>query len=154
MDVKSVQRPPFKVVGLKYHGKPGPDDIPRLWDKFGPRMGEIRHVVNPKVAYGVMDNFDMASGEFDYVAAYEVDEIADMPSGMVSMEVPAQTYAIFTCTLPTIHATYEKINNTWLVESGYERAAGPEFELYDENFDPHDPDSEMSLCIPVVKSRA
>ena len=61
-------------------------------------------------------------------------------------------YAVFTCTLPTIGATYEHIYGTWLPASGYRHADGPEFELYrDEEFDPEDPDSVMHIYIPIEK---
>ena len=41
------------------------------------------------------------------------------------------------------------IYETWLMQSDYQRAPGPEFELYDENFDPEDPSSEMYFYVPV-----
>jgi AraC family transcriptional regulator len=149
MEPKIINRPAFTVVGAKYHGKNENDEIPQMWGEFGPRMGEIKHVVDPHVAYGVMDNYDEESGTFDYLAGLEVESAVDLPEGMVGWEVPEQTYAVFTSTLPTLHETFQHIYETWLPQSGHQRAGGPEFELYDENFDPQDESSEMYIYIPV-----
>jgi AraC family transcriptional regulator len=99
-----------------------------------------------------MYDYDESSGEFDYLAAMEVESVATIPEGMMSLEVPEQTYAILTCTLPTIRQAFDHIYHTWLPQSGYQRAPGPEFEYYDERFDIRNPDSEMDLYIPVQPS--
>lgn len=151
MEPKIVSRPAFTVVGMKYHGKPEQNEISNLWSGFGPREGEIKHKADPHVCCGVMGNYDETSGEFDYVAGFEVESILDIPDGMVSWDVPEQTYAVFTCTLPTIGKAYDYVHNKWLPGSGYRHAAGPEFELYDEEFDPEDPKSEMYIYIPIDK---
>lgn len=147
MEPKIISKPAFTVVGVKYHGKNEKDEIPQMWQAFGPRVCEIKHVAAPHVAYGVCDSPD-ESGKFNYVAGFEVSSTADIPQGMVSWEVPENTYAVFTCTLPTLHETFQHIE-TWLPQSDYQRAPGPEFELYDENFDPEDPSSEMYIYVPV-----
>lgn len=149
MEPKIVTRPGFTVVGMLYHGKNEKGEIPQMWGQFIPRVDEIKHKVNPHVAYGVIGNFDESSGEFDYVAGLEVESIAGIPEGMVSWEVPEQTYAVFTCTLPTLMEAFQHAYKTWLPQSGYSRAGGPEFELYDENFDPEDESSEMYIYIPI-----
>jgi AraC family transcriptional regulator len=149
MEPKIVSRPAFTVIGMKYRGKNENKEIPQMWDRFIPRTGEIKHKVNPHVAYGVMGNYDESSGEFDYVAGFEVESSADIPEGMVSWQVPAQTYAVFTCTLPTLIEAFQRVYQTWLPQSGYRRADGPEFELYDEKFNPEDGRLEMYIYIPV-----
>ena len=149
MEPKIVSRPAFTVVGMKYRGKNENNEVPQLWGKFWPRNNEIQHKVNPQMTYGVLGNKDDNTGEFDYVAGFEVDSMADIPEGMVSWEVPEQTYAVFTCTLPTLMETFQYIFKTWLLRSAYEFADGPEFELYDENFDPEDENSEVYVYIPV-----
>jgi AraC family transcriptional regulator len=49
----------------------------------------------------------------------------------------------------TIGATFDAIYNGWLPNSGYRRAKGLEFELYDAQFDPNRPDSKMFIYVPV-----
>ena len=149
MEPKIIKGAAFTVVGMKYHGKNENNEIPQLWGEFGPRMGEIKQVANPHVAYGVCDNFDKGSSEFDYIAGFEVGSTDEIPEGMVSWDIPAGQYAVFTCTLPTLGEAYQYAYHTWLLQSGYQRAPGPEFELYDESFDPRDPSSEMDVYIPI-----
>jgi len=148
---KITSKPAFTVIGMKYRGKNEHDEIPQLWGKFMSRDGEIKDKLNPHICYGVEDNFDDTSGEFDYVAAFEVGAEAGVPEGMVKWDVPAQTYAVFTCTLPTIREAYDYAYKSWLPESGYQRTAGPEFELYDPDFDPQVLSSPMYLYVPVKK---
>jgi AraC family transcriptional regulator len=144
-----LTRPAFTLVGLYYRGKNQHQEIPQLWQKFGPRMDEVQHVIQPNIAYGVMDQYDEATGDFDYLAAYEVSRPADIPAGMTAKEIPTQTYAAFPCTLGTIRQAYAMIYQQWMPKSGYRRAQGPEFELYDETFVPDNPNSKMFLYIPV-----
>jgi AraC family transcriptional regulator len=148
---KITSKPAFSVVGMKYRGKNEQNEVPQLWDQFMTREGEIKEKLDPNVCYGVMDNFDENSGEFDYVAAFEVEGEVEIPEGMVKWEVPEQTYAVFTCTLPTIREAYQYAYKSWLPGSGYQRAADPEFELYGQDFDHRDPNSPMYLYIPVKK---
>ncbi|MBU7036422.1 MAG: AraC family transcriptional regulator [Theionarchaea archaeon] len=149
MEPEIKSKPAFTVVGIKCRGKNENNEIPQLWFKLGPRMNEIKHRVGP--AYGVMDNYDEGSGTFDYIAGIEVDSSADIPEGMVSIDVPEQTYAVFTTTLPTLVETYQRVCKTWLPQSDYKRVHGPEFELYDATFNPADETSELYVYIPVTK---
>jgi predicted transcriptional regulator YdeE len=148
MEPKIVTKPAFTVVGMSYHGKNQNNEIPQLWGEFIPRAGEIKHVTNPHLAYGVCGELE-EDGAFKYVAGFGVDDAADIPEGMVSWEVPEQTYAIFPCTLKTIHETYKYSFKTWLPQSDYQAGDGPDFELYDENFNPEVEGSEMYIYVPI-----
>lgn len=152
MEPEIKSKSAFTVVGMKYRGKNEKNEIPQLWNEFQPRMNEITHKVNPYVAYGAMDNYDEKSGEFDYIAGFEVDSVADIPEGMARMDVPEHMYAVFTCTLPTMGDVYGYAYTTWLPQSDVERIKGPEFELYDENFDPENEDSKVYIYIPILKT--
>lgn len=151
MEPKFVTRSAFTLVGMTMRVKPQGKVPGQLWDEFGPRMSEIQHTILTGVAYGVSDNMEMATGQFDYSAGLEVDSTADMPAGMVALDVPAQTYAVFSCTIPTIRETYQDIYGIWLPTSGYVRAPGPELELYSEAFNSRDPASVFDVYIPVLK---
>ncbi len=148
MEPKIVTKPAFTVVGLLYHGKNENNEIPRLWEQLNPRFNEIRAKVSPAVAYGVCGNTD-DKGAFDYMAGFEVTQVEAMPAGMTSWEVPEQTYAVFPCTLKTIHDAYQYAFQTWLPTSGYQQGEGPDFELYDEEFDDADPDPRLTIYIPI-----
>ena len=149
MEPKIVTKPAFTVVGMRYRGSNENKEIPQLWQAFGPRIHEIKHLAKEPASYGLMDNLDEDTREFDYMAGMKVDSTADIPEGMSSWEVPEATYAVFTCTLPTIHEAFGNIIHKWLPASGYKHAATPEFEYYDERFDPQEPHSELDLYIPI-----
>lgn len=151
MEPKITHKPAFIVAGKKYHGNNANNEVFHLWRESGVWMGKIAHVTNPNVAYGVMGNYDEQSQEFDYLAGVEVNNGDDQPEGLTSWAVPEQTYAVFTCTLPAIMEAYQHILQTWLPQSGYQHAGGPEFELYDEKFSPENPASLMYIYIPIVQ---
>lgn len=149
MEARITSKPAFTVGGLLYRGKNEEDEIAQLWATSGARLWDIQDVTRPGVAYGVIDHMDPESGAFEYLAGMEVKAGADLPEGMVSWEIPAQTYAVFACTLPTLMETMHQIYEQWLPQSGYERGTGPEFEFYGQEFDATDPGSRMELWIPV-----
>jgi len=151
MQPQFVTKPTFTVAGMRIHTKPMTPEIPNLWQQFGPRMGEIQHSAEHHVAYGLMDHFDQEIGKFDYMAGVAVVKADDLPTGMTGWDVPANTYAVFEATLPTLGETFGYIYNTWLPTSGYQQAAGPNFERYGETFNPDDPTSKLSIYIPVEK---
>jgi AraC family transcriptional regulator len=149
MEPQIVTKPALTLVGMQAHGKIEGMDLKALWNGFGPRMAEIKDG-DPNVCYGAMDHYSEATGEFDYLAACEAKSAAALPAGMVSWSIPAQTYAVLPCTLPQIGEAWAKVYQQWLPTSGYRRAVGPEFELYDEKFNPQDPTAVLYLCVPIV----
>ena len=149
MEPEIVQVPAFTVVGVKYRGQNKEGEIPRMWcEQFLPRAAEIPSKKEPWVFYGVMGNYDEATGEFDYVAGAEVEDASEIPEGMVSWSIPDNTYAAFDCTLPTLHEAFHHIYQEWLPTSDYRRAPGPEFEYYPPGF--HE-DQRMRLYVPVLR---
>ena len=154
MNPKIVRRPAFTVVGLKYRGKNEHEEIPALWSKFWPRHAEIHHRVEPVWSYGVEDNFDAATGEFDYIAGVAVTDASDVPADMVAVTVPAQTYAVFDCILSTLRETFRRAHDEWLPAAGHTPTAGPDFELYDERFDIAQGKLDMSIYIPIEDTTA
>lgn len=152
MQPKIICKPAFIVVGLKWHGKMNEvDKIPNIWARFPPRGSELCQRVNPSVYYGVMGNGDGQTTEFEYLAGQQVTTCDKLPPGMSSWHLPAQTYAVFSTNLPNLTETLDEIAEEWLPTSGYQRGSGPEFELYEEHFDPSDPKSEMFVYVPIVK---
>jgi AraC family transcriptional regulator len=150
MDMKLEKKPAFTVVGMKYRGKNAHDEIPALWGQFMPRVPEIKDVANRQFCYGAEDNCDEVGGEFSYMACVEVSQTESIPEGMETWQIPANTYAVFPCTLPTIRDTFANMP-TELVGAGLEQLPDPLFELYDETFDPQDPNSPMYIYVPVQK---
>jgi AraC family transcriptional regulator len=150
--IQIVTRPAFTAIGLLYRGDNKNNEIPQLWDAFSPDKAlEITNKINPFIAYGVEDNFDHDAGVWNYVAGYEVEADAPVPPGMAKKHIPEQTYAVFQTVLPEIGKTMDAIYQTWLPESEYRRADGPEFELYNEEFNPPMGLLTMYVYIPIVE---
>jgi AraC family transcriptional regulator len=122
-----------------------------MWGAFMQRDNELQHRVNPHEAFGVMGNYDMDTGEFDYVAGFEVTPV-EVPEGMVRWDVPPGNYAVFPCTIPTIGDVIHRAHHTWLPDSGYKHGETPEFEFYPKEFDPQVPDSQLFVYIPIQKA--
>jgi AraC family transcriptional regulator len=149
MEAEIITRNDFWVVGLRHYGTNENEEFPALWRAFWPRHKEIADRVEPVYAYGIIDEYDSETNEMGYLAGIEVPEGCDAPEGMVKIHIPAQTYAVFQCTLPTLMETIGKIHEEWLPASTYRRAEGPEYEYYDDRFDVDQGKLEMSVWIPV-----
>ncbi len=149
MEIKIVTKPAFTVAGMEYFGKNENGEIPEMWGKFNPRAGEIEDKLQPRVCYGVCGEMD-DDGRFRYLAGYEVGAGSELPEDMKTWQVPEQTYAVIPCTLKTIHETYQYAFQTWLPQSEYDHSPGPDFEYYDDEFDPLE-GTGLSVYIPVKK---
>jgi AraC family transcriptional regulator len=123
--------------------------IPGQWQRFHQSVANIPGRIG-KVAYGVCCNGDDA-GNFDYVAGVEVSDFSDLPREFASVRVPEQKYAVFTHRdhISTIRRTVNTIWNQWLPASGLKAADAPNFERYDENFDPLTGNGGLEIWIPV-----
>jgi AraC family transcriptional regulator len=123
--------------------------IPGQWQRFNQSVenipGRIGHV-----AYGVCCNGDDA-GNFDYITGVEVSDFSDLPREFASVRIPGQKYAVFTHRdhISTIRRTINTIWNQWLPASGLKAADAPNFERYDENFDPLTGNGGLEIWIAV-----
>jgi len=98
------------------------------------------------VSYGVM-SFDGST--LEYAAAVPVNGVSRVPAGMVSITVPAGTYAVFSYPLSALGKGFGEIHNQLIPQSSYRQGDGPFFERYDEKFDPRNPQSAVGIWIPV-----
>jgi AraC family transcriptional regulator len=123
--------------------------IPGQWQRFHQLVESIPGRIG-RVAYGVCCNGDDA-GNFDYIAGVEVSDFSDLPREFSRVRIPEQKYAIFTHGdhISTIRRTVNTIWNHWLPDSGLKAADAPNFERYDENFDPLTGNGGLEIWIPV-----
>jgi AraC family transcriptional regulator len=123
--------------------------IPALWQRFAPHIGSVPGQTG-NVAYGVCHNGDGA-GNFDYVCGVEVADFARLPAEFARVRIAAQRYAVFSHRghVSTIRRTWTTILSTWLPESGFEAADAPDFERYDERFDPATGMGVIEIWVPV-----
>lgn len=123
--------------------------IPNQWQRFHQSVENIPGRIG-KVAYGVCCNGDDA-GNFDYIAGVEVVDFSDLPREFSRVRIPEQKYAVFTHAehISSIRRTVNTIWNHWLPVSGMKAADAPNFERYDEKFDPSTGDGGLEIWIPV-----
>jgi AraC family transcriptional regulator len=146
----------FRVVGLRRRfDHETRREIPALWDRFIPRIAEVRHTRADGITYGIVLNVDSRTGEFDYIAGIGVERAEDLPQGMESEIVPHQRYAVFTHVLGGRPLNDEMsellawIWGTWLPASPYAPATGAELERYPADFDPSRAGCSIEICIPI-----
>jgi predicted transcriptional regulator YdeE len=150
MEPKIVDLKPFTIVGLPYVGKNENQEIPQMWGVFNQRCSEINHLMPDGPAYGIC--YAHPAG-MEYIAAFPVSKLEDIPQGMVGREVPAQTYVVFAADgLDDIGPTYRKIMQEWLPASGYQPGDGPDFELYGDEFDPKTGAGLLYIYFPIKKA--
>jgi AraC family transcriptional regulator len=136
-------------IGERYTWESGGPAIPGQWQRFHREVADIPGRVG-KVAYGVCCNADDA-GNFDYIAGVEVADFSDLPREFSRVRIPEAKYAIFTHAehISTIRRTVNTIWNHWLPASGLKVADAPNFERYDENFDPLIGNGGLEIWVPV-----
>ena len=154
MEPKIITKDAFMVIGMRYYGDNQKGEIKQLWDEFLPREESIKNRIHPAIGYGVcypVEDPDSATA-FEYLAAVEVSNLDEIPERMMGRTIPAQKYAVFSHrgSVDTITETYQAIYTLWQPKSGCELIKAPDFEYYDERFNPVNPEtSELDIYIPV-----
>lgn len=125
--------------------------IPTQWQRFGPHIG---HVPDQRgdVCYGVCHCYD-GEGKFNYLCGVEIARTDNLPSGFTLVRLDPQEYAVFChrSHISTIGNTMKTVWEKWLPESGYRFAEAPEFERYDERFDPMTGNGVVEIWLPVTR---
>lgn len=125
--------------------------LPPLWQAFLPRLHDVAYAV-PDRCYGVVRQEGENSDRLEYHAAVEVTHVDALPLGMVSLEVPAATYATFAHRGPAQHVdrTVSYVYSTWLAQSGRRHTYGPDLEIYGAEYHPTNENSVFHYAIPVT----
>lgn len=124
--------------------------IPAQWQRFIPHIGHMPGQVG-MITYGVCCNSD-GSGNFDYVAGVEVTSFDDLPEEFSRVRIPARRYAVFTHHhVATMRGAMRTIWTRWLPASGHEVADAPDFERYDERFDPATGTGAIEIWLPLAR---
>jgi AraC family transcriptional regulator len=123
--------------------------IPGQWRRFHQSVADFPDRFGP-VAYDVCCNADDA-GNFDYIAGVEVTDFSSLPREFSRVRIPEQKYAVFTHSghISAIRRTINTIWNQWLPASGLKAADAPNFERYDDHFDPVTGNGGLEIWVPV-----
>ena len=154
MEHRIERRPAFHVLGLEDRfTKATTKDIPALWGRFVPRMGEVVGC-DGDVTYGVCrattPNPD-AESPFLYAVCVEVPALGTIPPDWVGFTIPANTYAVFTHHghISAIGETIEAIWGQALEDAGLTHVQAPDFEVYDERWDAETGMGDVDIWIPI-----
>lgn len=172
MQPKIVQRSAFWVAGKTFEGfvknVSYTRDVPAYWNQRGLTDGSVEDMLyeqlNPKIhgEYCINLSSTETDGSFIYLFSVGLDEAKELPEGLMKLELPAATYAVFKTPLgsveqfvPSIIGTWQYILEDWLPHSSYEvDDSAYDFEYYDEHC--HYWDYEkiyMEIHIPVKEKR-
>jgi AraC family transcriptional regulator len=143
-------RKAFLVAGLsaRYDYESCGGGIPAQWQRFAPYLGSVPGQVGSD-AYGVRYNSD--DNGLDYLCGVEAGEFSQLPPELSRVRVPANRYAVFTHYghISAIRSTWSTIWSKWLPKSGHQIADAPDFERYDQRFDPRSGNGEVEIWVPL-----
>ncbi len=141
---------PFLVAGLsERYTCESSAAIPSQWQRFNQYFGKVPGQVGD-VAYGVCYNADDA-GNMDYLCGVEVSDFSALPGEFSRLRIAAHRYAVFSHRehVSTVRRTWNTIWNKWLPASGHLPADAPNFERYDEKFDPVSGMGGFEIWLPL-----
>lgn len=161
MTPQIITLPAFTLIGFeaRFISAMSPDTnnlqvIPPLWHALTTRRSEITGAI-ATCSYGACrclpPNERTRGDELLYLAGAPVASNAPVPPGMSRWSIPPLIYAQFTHRGP-ISGLSNTINfawGTWLPQSPFAPADGPELERYDERFRDGGADSELDYLLPI-----
>lgn len=152
-DPDTMPVPEIRTIGpIELAGRSGCFDadsrtrIPALWDET---VADWSDIMTGGPTYGVCSDFTDA-GAFRYTVAVPAEK-AQGEGGLDRLTIPGGTYAVFAHDghVSTIARTWDAIFTNWAPVAAYDLREGPEFELYDAEFDPEQP-GKVAVWIPVA----
>ncbi|MGD8239986.1 MAG: GyrI-like domain-containing protein [Armatimonadota bacterium] len=146
MEPRIVEKDAFTVIGVESTEAHETDDFETPWNDFMSHHGEVKPHSTDGAYYGVSYG---EGGDMRYLAGMAVAGVAQVPEGLTMREVPGGRYAVFECTVATIHDAYDHIFGEWLPSSGYEHDARPDFERYGP--DTATGEDPVLIHVPVVR---
>ncbi len=154
MDVRFVEKGPIRVAGILTHGRPE-EITPRITDIWMNEFMKYDEQLKPyspdKAYFGAW--FGYPDGSADYLVGMAVENLSEIPEGLVERVLPAAKYAVFACTVGTIGETYGQIYGQWLPASPYEYdTMAADFEFYPPDTETNQ--SPTEVYIPVKEKQA
>ena len=132
MEPEIIQQPAMKIVGIANQYDDGDLSLPKLWSGFSPYRDKIPNRVGTDF-FGIYECYEESedSTQFVYICAAQVANFDEVPKGLITRELAAQTYARFTHIGPlaNLEETLRYIWGSWLPKSDYDYADKPDFEL-------------------------
>ena len=165
MDYRIEKKDAFKLICKKKQvTKPQGDtataDISAFWNKVGAdgTMDKICKYGKFNSLHGVLGicfSDELADSGFPYGIGAEYNGAPLTDTGLDIMEIPAYTYAVFTCRgkMPdAFKDTYKRICTEFFPQSNYEYGQGVELEVY-PSADVQNPDYSCEIWIAVKEKK-
>lgn len=144
-----VERSAFTVAGHHYEGTNQDGGLADCWQSVVEDWEDLLAVAADDRAYGVSYGGDPEAGTFEYLAGVRVGEDATVPESFAAVDVPAATDAVFETTLADVEATMQYVHGEWLPDAEYDLAMGPEVEIYPDPAAAGDPETTLSIAVPI-----
>lgn len=161
MDIQIIELEPMLIVG--WHARFESNLLPNannsrvigeLWEKaFDQEVLEGLPGSLQKPKWGVIWEDTPKADELNYLAGVAFSSVPELPKGMTSRAVPAQTYAKITHrgALSGLKDTIELLHR-WVDENGYDEPDNwHDLELYDERFDTPGPSQAFDYFISIQR---
>ena len=165
MDYRIEKKDAFKLICKKKQvTKPQGDtataDISAFWNEVGSdgTMDKICRYGKFDTYHGVLGicfSDELADSGFPYGIGAEYNGAPLTDEGLDIVEIPAYTYAVFTCRgkMPdTFKDTYQRIVTEFFPQSNYEYGQGVELEVY-PSADVQNPDYSCEIWIAVKEKK-
>ncbi len=133
-----ITGPLMLLAGIRQHHAyaDAQQSIPSQWQQFR-QLAPIPGAAGTST-YGVICGNNLEQQTFEYMCAIEVPDFDAIPADLGRIRIHTQQYAVFTHEghISSLQKTWNSIWNEWLPASGYQTANVPDFEVYDQRFDP------------------
>lgn len=157
-DIKELG--PFRFIGLQVEissflqDKEYVEKAPAHWRMFTKRLNELQQRKSEN-RYGVAfsEGGQMLESRLQYLAALDCLDTAPVPTGMIEALFEKRLYAIFENVglADRSQDTIDYVYGFWLPNSGYRRAEGSDFEIFDDRYSLSNPQSVSSYCLPIER---
>lgn len=161
MDYKIVERQAFRVLEkVEKHSTAGGENkntIPAFWERAqadGTMEILQRMATDKTLLFGICYGSELTDeNTFPYSIAVPYDGGESVPEGFHVREIPAATWAVFSCTgaMPdAIQNVWQEISAEFLPTSGYRQSLNMDIEVYPDG-DMSSPDYCSEIWLPVAK---
>lgn len=153
IEPKIVYKDDFLIAGMKYGGKNGNYEIPKLWNQLRNKTEYLINRIDEDICYG-FETYNEAfgqSGYFEYIAGVEVSDAINLPEGMNLKKVKRSKYAVFPipAVVENVPKSIGEIYSFHLPSSGLKAIGNYDFECYDTNFEVNNEGSFFLFYIPI-----
>jgi AraC family transcriptional regulator len=126
-------------------------EIPAQWDAYND-AGLRAASPDPHEYFGLVFNFDEATGTFDYMCGQLILKGSPLPLGFKTLLVPGGNWAKFSTSahISTMQSAWAEVMGQWLGQPGCIPREGPSIEYYPSSFNSRTGDGGYEIWMPVA----